>query len=165
MAWATLTNLSTNDLVTEAHMDAIRGNIEYLLDPNKVTTEYNGGSGYSTTSTSFVDVDGTNVKVTLTTNGGPVLVIFSGSAYSSGGTYATYFDIDVDGTRLGNANTGGLQEQQGAASVTFAFTVVAIIDGLTAGSHTFKLKWKTTGTSVMYSQTGNQPVLCHAIEL
>lgn len=162
--WTTMNDLATDDLVTEADMDAIRGNIEYLLDPNKAVVLRNNGGVYSTTSTSFVDVDGTNVKVTLTTNGGPVLILASGAYNGSTGAILG-FDIDVDGARVGNGYTYGLLYVYADSNEYRLMSLPVLVTGLSAGSHTFKLQWKVNTATANLQASANAPVMLSAIEL
>jgi hypothetical protein len=159
--WTTMTDLSAGDLVTEADMDAIRGNIEYLLNPNN-----NGvvrASGYNTTSTSFVDVDATNVKATILTNGGPVLVWVSASFSHSANFGVCNLDIAVDGSRQGS--TGGLLASKlNSLNAEPAITIAILATGLSAASHTFKLQWKTNaGTLTLRANVDT--IIIRAIEL
>lgn len=119
----------------------------------------------STSSNTFVDV--TNLSVTLTTTGRPVMVCLvpddsintpqnlGGVATSAGGTYnlAVSYQIDVDagarkigltplGLTTGLAVSGQTDMAWGAGSVM-------VVDVPAAGSHTYKLQYKiTTGSSV-----------------
>ena len=156
MAWATMTNLSTGDLVTETHMDNIRGNIEYLLDPNKDQAIRDNTTNYTTTSTSFVDVDATNLSFTITTNGGPVEVWFSVPYMANGGGRPS-FDVDVNGTRIGASFSHGLAT--GGASPTTGDVHTVSWKGyheIAAGNHTFKLQYRvfSSGT-VTIPSAGN----------
>jgi hypothetical protein len=165
--WTTMNDLETGDLVTEADMDALRGNLEYLLDPNKQRILRDNTAAYSTTSTSFVDVDATNLAITLTTHGGPVLVLFGGVHYHSGGGGAEiHYDVAVDGTRLASSFSGGLVYDQFADTRPKHAALAVLLTDLSAGSHTFKLQWKTnSSTAYLYSQTAQTPVQFAAIEL
>lgn len=163
-SWTTMNDLSTGSLVTEADMDAIRENIEYLLDPNKQQVQRNNSGSYSTTSTVFVDVDATNVKSTVTTNGGPVLVMVTLNA-SHAGLVNISFDIDVDGTRWGASFTDGICEVYGN-SVLRVVNFAILVTGLGAASHTFKLQWKTdAGTAYLVSNSTQVPVTITAVEI
>lgn len=166
MSWTEMTDLGVGDLVSAADMDAIRTNIEYLLNPDDDATLHNEGSDYSTTSGSFVDVDATDLAATITTNGGPVLVIVTGAAAHNVGGWA-YFDIDVDGTRHGSANTLGLMALYANSSSDYqSITLCAWITGLGADSHTFKLQWRAaSGTAYLKSTTSTIPVGLVAVEL
>lgn len=163
MTWTTLPDLNDGDVLTGDHMDQIRGNIEYLLNPNSGLVKHNKGSSYYTTSTGFVDVDSENLSIALTTNGGPVLVLFVGTAYISGATLL--FDIAVDGTRFASDNAYGLARlttPSGNTPVSFA----VLVDGLSAGTHTLKLQWRVTSSiGDLSSHVANVPITFQAIEL
>lgn len=110
-----------------------------------VSDEYtpNEGSDYTTTSTSFVDVDATNLALTITTTGGDVEVHFDGNAYNASLTEQIFFDVDVDGTREG-LDDGFIYIITNSGKQP-SFT--RLITGLSAASHTFKLQWKTTAST------------------
>lgn len=163
--WATMNDLSTGDLVTETDMDTLRGNIEYLLNPNHEAIVYGTGN-YLTTSTSFVDVDATNLSITLTTNGGPVLVTFTCQVYSSANVMA--FDITVDGTRVGAGYSRGLTAQDLINDFDGAnVSCTVLVTGLAAGSHTFKLQHLSGngGNAIIMASSTYAPVSLSAIEL
>jgi hypothetical protein len=156
-SWTTMNDLATDDLVTEADMDAIRGNIEYLLAPPSGTCSRETTT--TTTSTSFVDVDATNQAITITTAGGHVQVTFNVvmELVASG---SLYLDIDQDGSRAGGANGLIYQGYLAGDHQREAITVSWLFEDLEAGSHTFKLQWKVnTGTVTFYWGKG------YAVEL
>lgn len=165
MTWTAMTDLSAGDLVTEAHMDAIRGNIEYLLAPNHERQQRTGAGDYTTTSTTFVDIDATNLACTITTYGGPVLVVVTGSAYHSAANGYCNFDIDVDGNREGGVVRGlhSVQDTVGGALVPVAFP--HLVTGLSAGSHTFKLQWCTLAGTLTLLNTASYVAQISVIEL
>jgi len=72
-SWETMADLATGDLVTETHLDAIRGNIEYNLTPNQDQVKYTAGT-IVTASTSWVDMP--YMELTVSTNGGHLRVEF-----------------------------------------------------------------------------------------
>ena len=109
-------------------------------------------SAYTTTSATFVDVDATNLAITITTHGGPVLVCFAGSAAHSDNTNGiVHFDVDVDGTRYGDSFADGICQKPKAGYDNVSFAV--IVNGLDPGSHTFKLQWREDGTGTAYLQS------------
>jgi hypothetical protein len=165
--WTAMNDLSTGDLVTEADMDAIRGNIEYLLDPNHARTRRDTAS-YTTTSTTFVDVDATNLAISLETHGGPVLVSVAGAASMTGVGALTYFDLEVDGVRQGSASGSGaglVAFTSPAASHQHNISLAHLVTGLAAGTHTFKLQWRVSATTATLYAAANNPVHVMAIEL
>lgn len=62
MTWTTPVTWATNQLVTAANMnEQVRDNLNYLLAKPTVKILGDTGANYSTSSTSFVDVDVTNL--------------------------------------------------------------------------------------------------------
>ena len=166
--WTLMNDLSTGDLVTEADMDALRGNLEYLLDPNHQRIRRDDAGDYATTSTVFVDVDATHLTLTLETHGGPVLVFLTGTASMSGVGSLTYFDVAVDGVRAGtpSASGAGLTTfTSPAASTQHNVSFSFLVTGLAAGVHTFKLQWRVGSTTGYLYANSNSPVHFTAIEL
>jgi hypothetical protein len=167
--WTTMTVLETGDLVTEADLDAMRGNIEYLLDPSKQSILRFNGTSYSTTSSAFVDIDATNLSISLTTYGGPVLVTFTGNVYAGTTGQRILVDFTVDGTRYANSSYGLVQIYNPGTSTTNTqpVTFAVLLTGLSAGSHTFKMQWAIAGGSTAYliTNTAFCPVQFSAIEL
>ncbi len=164
--WTAMRDLATDDLVTEADMDAIRGNIEYLLDPNRQRILRDNGSYYATTSTAFVDVDATNLAATLDTHGGPVLALVSGSAWNASAGSAVYLDLAVDGARVGASFAGLLLVTSIAAGEEHNASFALLVTGLAAGSHTFKLQWKVNGgTGNLRATAASIPLGLTVIEL
>ena len=145
MAWTTpKTDWTTGELVSASDMNSIGQNLVALKNLPKAvggtTAEISASSG------SFVDVDSENLNLTITTTGGDVLAHFHGSV-SLGRREGGYFDVDVDGTRQGD-NSGILRSYFNArdGSVYHAVSFTRLIQNLSAGSHTFKLQWRTNGT-------------------
>lgn len=114
-------------------------------------------------STTFADVDGTNLNLTITTGARRVLIVLqaSGSVNNAAGGIA--IDVDLDGARLGGA-TGGLMFMNTPVSgeampVGFSY----ITDTLSAASHTFKLQWLQANTSHTATLRGSDPTLSFAV--
>jgi hypothetical protein len=108
--------------------------LSMLTDAN--TTTVTGVNTSSTTSTSYVDIPDMTITVTANTK---VFVSFIATIDSNAGSDELIRITD------------------GAGSTTYAeFTLVSLevtlsklITGLTPGSHTFKIQWKTSGLSVI----------------
>lgn len=166
MAWTAIPDKSTGDQMDETWYDTyFKANMEYLLDPNKDTTIHNEGSDYTTTSTSFVDIDATDLAITLTTNGGPVLVMAAGGCTGST-TLTIHFDFTVDGTRYTSGNTNGIAPVTTGSGRLDLLSFAVLVTGLSAGSHSFKLQWRVNGgTGTLHSQTSDSPVYFAAIEI
>lgn len=124
--------------------------------------ERNNSGSYTTTSTTFADIDATNLKVTLTTGAHRVLVGFTGVVQNSQSTEFGDFDIDLDGSRMGAgalgiiANTMAIVDRH-----PLSFTILSNV--LTAASHTFKIQWKSSNVSntvsLLSNSTGWEPRL------
>lgn len=148
MAWTT-PKTWTAALVTVDEMNThVRDNLNWLKDP--VTDIVSLAGQLTTTSTNFTDATG--LTLTVTTLGGTVMVGFFGVIVNSGGSW-TNVDLAVDGTRQGG--TDGLVTQATASNVeTVAF--VTLVEGLAAGSHTFKIQWKVNaGTATLYAENSS----------
>lgn len=156
-SWTAMDNLSAGDVVTEADMDAIRGNIEYLKDPNRALTEYDNSADYTTTSATYVNVDATNVTLSVTSNGGPVLVwamvtIASNSSPSSFG-----FQITVGG------NACATYDGDKVATNAVGQVVLWGYYQPTAGAQTVNLQYKSDGSTTLTVSSNGQNVVLGAI--
>lgn len=113
----------------------------------------------TTTSTSFTDATG--LTTTLTTGAHRCLVTCAFAAKMSTAGIVAYFDIAVDGTRVGQ--TGGLQLFSGSEFQTV--TLSYLTDVLSAASHTIKVQWKvSSGTGTLLAGTVNTPAILTVIE-
>ena len=141
MAWTTpKTDWETGELVAASDMNEIGENLAALRQPATavgITTER-----ITTTSDAFADVDSANMNLTITTTGGDVLVMFTGMVILAGNTPA-YFDLEVDGVRLGGSD--GIRSAKSLA--LGVVSISRLIQSLSAGSHTFKLSGERTGVT------------------
>jgi hypothetical protein len=103
------------------------------------------GGNHSITSTSFADVSTTELGLTLTTNGGPILCMFSGTIVGPGGSERMMLDITIDGTRIGAAATNNGLFTSGSAATLESATIIAKSGALGAGSHTVRLQARVGG--------------------
>jgi hypothetical protein len=156
MAWTEPKTWSAEPLVAGDLNTHLRDNLNAIKDPPTAHYELDESADYTTSSQSFVNVDNTPGKLSLTisTNGGDVLVGF----HAIVGTAATgvpicYFDIEVDGNRIGGDD--GICTVRHSGGVATLVSFVRLITGLEAGSHTFKLQWKVnTSTETLYAGAG-----------
>jgi hypothetical protein len=157
MAWTTPKTWNTGDLVTATDLNThLRDNLDALKGPPTGSYVLNQGSDYTTTSTSFVDLDATNLSLTITTTGGDVLVVFAGTGLTAGGN-AVYLDITLDGTRVGG-NDGIVDIYNGY----FPIPLVYLLRSVSAGSHTIKLQWKVSGgTGTLFAGAGTSAFDLH----
>ena len=153
MAWTTPTTQTTGTLITASEWNTqITNNLEALKNPPSDQYVGNEGADWTTTSTSFVDVDGTDLSLSITTTGGDVLIGFHGNVASGANTF---FDVTIDGTAV--AGDDGIVALQGAGSTApgrpIGFT--RLVTGVSAAAHTIKLRWKVaSGTSTLYGGAG-----------
>lgn len=142
--------------MTASIMNAhVRDQLNALKTPAGGYNKLNLGSDITTTSTSFVDVDATELALTFTTGGGDVMIFFSGSVRNTA-SVRNYFDIyeSVAATRYGGDDGLIYTITSNATTATNASFAVRIT-GLSAASHTFKLQWKVaSGTGVILAGAG-----------
>ena len=150
--WTTPKTWAIGELVRASDLNAqLRDNLSALKDPPSAHYMLDETANYQTTSTTFVDVDGTKLSFTLSTNGGDVLVSFYGLITGPYGATMAYLDVAVDGVRVGGDD--GLLGDGILGGQVFAFTV--LVSGLSAGEHTFSLQWRVNGDyAVLYAGAG-----------
>lgn len=152
MAWTVPMTWTNGLLVTNTHLNThVRDNLDYLKNPPTATVATT--TARTTTSTSFVTVDGTYFKHSLTTAGGDVLVGFQGVVTSS--TNATVsFTVEVDGVKVSGSSTHGIWKGVNVGTGGAGVTLSWLATGLSPGVHTFELFWKTsTGTLTLEPNT------------
>lgn len=132
----------------------LRDKFTALKVPAGGYNKINEGTDYTTTSTSFTDIDATDMALTVTTGGGDFEFHFSGCVVNGTVSARTYFDVLVDGVAF--AGDDGLlvvTSQSSASPVNASFSIR--IPSLSAASHTFKVQWKVSaGTSTMHAGAG-----------
>jgi len=159
MAWTTPKDWETDELVTAGDLNThVRDNLAALKNPPSAHFEANESANYTTTSASFADVDATAGKcsLTITTSGGDVLVHFHGTVEHSAGGIGIHFDVYVDSGDIGG-NDGIVRVRSANAADAMCVSFTRLIAGLSAGSHTFKLRWKlstASGTGTLFAGAG-----------
>lgn len=155
MAWTTARTWVSGELVDETILNThIRDNLNALKTPPTDFSLSAAGSDYTESSSTFNDIDATNLSATITTTGGDILVGFCGSVFQSG-SGKQYWDILDNGVSVtGDSNGIGLvanTSYEGLASFVY------LIESPSAGSHTIKLQWRVTaGTGTLESTTGQE---------
>ena len=99
----------------------------------------------STSSTSFVDLP--DRSVTLTTSGGSVLVMFSGSHKASNVYMTGYWRIVRDGSVVVAYNNHGF------SPLEWTTTTLIGVDTPPAGQHTYKVQWRVNQETLTASET------------
>jgi len=159
MAWTTPKTWTSEPLTSSDLNLYLRDNQNHIHDRQETNARYdtNESADYTTTSTIFVDIDSDNLKLTITTHGGEVLVgFFAATTSTASGADRTYFELDVDGSPY--AGDDGLivtRYEGGSAGHPFMLGFVIQIPDLSAASHVFKMQWKTSaGTAKLWAGAG-----------
>ena len=160
--WTAPRTWTTGELVTKTIMDAhVRDNLDFLKTPANsgiITT----ASDFTTTSASFTDV--TWATTTFTNYGGGFLVLFQATLSNSSLGAITNFDLMVDGAALGGSSGIGAVVQSVAAYAVYQ-TIMFKVAAASAGSHTIKLRVKTsTGTLTINGTTSNVKPIYYVCE-
>lgn len=149
MAWTTPKTWGTEVLTSSDMNTYVSDNLTYLEDTieglarlTKTTT-----STYSTTSTSFVNIDGAETVISITTSGRHVLVSATGRMTNIPESGVVVLQLLIDGTAVFQRAVSGAYVNN---------EIVYIATGLSAGAHTFRLQYRTTGTSSISYVSGNQ---------
>lgn len=168
MAWTTPKTWTTGEPLTAGDLNThLRDNLEALRQPPTAHYEPDETSDYSTTSGTFVDVDSTNLALTITTNGGDVLVGFHGSAggvAGSGGMRYLQFDVEVDSERVAGDDGIVALGVPGSSTVISPISFARLVTGLAPGGHTFKLQWRRNNTGLtgtLYAGAGTSGLDVH----
>lgn len=121
------------------------------------------GGNYTTTNTSFENIDGTNCTITITTGNNKVKIGAVITSYFSVTGVGGYYDVTIDGVRQGGVS--GLVGYHSSGNGYFAnasFTYMTP-SALSAGSHTFVLQHMSGSGNIMTTMAGNIP-LCFWVE-
>ncbi len=142
MAWTTPRTWVVGELVTASLMNAhVRDNLNYLLAGRANDVAHDTGSS-TTTSTSYTDVDATNLTVTVTPKSSRVLV-FCHLILESSGAAIGYAQIYGDNS----AGTSG--EYTVTNSDHKGICMIHPFTGLTPGTtYTFTAQFKSASGSV-----------------
>ena len=149
MAWTTpKTDWETGELVAASDMNEIGENSGGVESSRRPQLEYTTERHYNVSlgNADFADVDSANMNLTITTTGGDVLVhVYTVSVILAGNTPA-YFDLEVDGVPFGWQQMAFRETAQIIIALVrdYPFEHFSrLIQSLSAGSHTFKLQWRT----------------------
>jgi hypothetical protein len=168
--WTAPITWEVDQLVTADNLNQqIRDNQEYLLSPNHQRILRDNSGTYTITNvTSFQDIDSTNLSIDLETHGGPVWVHFHAVAFGNGTAINSFFDIAVDGTRVGNAFTLGLATfNTYNNAIRHPLTISILLTGLAAATYTIRPQWRTDPSDyvTLLANSSDNPVIFEAIEL
>lgn len=146
MGWTLPKTWVTGDLITANDMNThVKENLIALKGP--ATLMYNSPLYLSTTSTSFVDIDATNLTFNATTSGGRFLIGMIGKTDMGSFNTTVYFDFRIglqgsSGVQVGNATNGII-----SALTSVSFDVLYLSNIFAAGTYTIKPMWKVANSS------------------
>ena len=145
--WQEIAAFATSKIISTEKLDIIIGNLNFLRTPARYFYErLVADADYTTTSTTFVDIDATNMVTTFTTYGNPVRISLRARVISSTTGWCE-IEFVVDGAALSNDFAIGVHRQR--ADIDQGLNVERLVE-LAAGSHTFRAQWSTTaGTLTM----------------
>lgn len=126
------------------------------LNAAKVTRT-NVGSNITVASTTWQDMDSTNLTITMSTGARRVLLALSGRI-SNSGTGLTRFGFSVDGTPVlaeAAGSNGVTCVRSDANGVSLGLMVVYLTDVLSAASHTFRPRWNCSANTTTAHQTAS----------
>lgn len=133
--------------------------VQNLVKVTSANYIFDDSPNWTTTSTSFVDIDATDLSLTITTNGKPVRISFHG-IFSVSTTLHLYLNFTIDGTV--HAADDGILRNTMAINATYALSFTRWITGLSAAAHTFNMRWKvSTGTATLYAGAGTAGIDTH----
>ncbi len=119
----------------------LRDDIQWLKAPP--FTSYLTPALVTTTSTSFIQV--TSCQVSVTSAGGNILIAACGESDNSAAGNINYWDLAIDGTRVGDASLGlsvitacGIQYADNISMTYFTTSPPS------AGAHTYSVHWKVS---------------------
>ncbi len=121
----------------------------------------NYGSNYSTTSTSFVDVNASLFYLTITAPASGNVVLRASMPIEFNGGGQAIFNWREGSTDLTNTNFIAVNNGSSfprAGTHTFN----AYLSGISAGSHTYKLGFRSTSGATFFGYTNSSPFLLEA---
>ena len=129
----------------------IKANGEYLFNGRPYVNDRYLGSALTGTTTSWAAVSTTNARMTATINSGRVRGQFEFPfklSSSSAGIAWVWFDVAVDGVRLGDSTLGLVVAPTEGDGNLRTVVVPFIATGVAVGNRNFDLYWKLkTSTS------------------
>jgi len=145
MTWTTPRTWTDEELVTANFMNTeIRDNLNYLFQRPVSVVGHTGGGTYSTTSSTFVDIDATNLKVSLTPQTGRLMLMFSGYLYADVSPDLAGFRFLVGGSAVPAAVTV-------LGPTGTHYTIWAYTSGVNTGASVdVKVQWKANPPRTNY---------------
>lgn len=138
-----------NSVALTGYAGGAAGTVTALLGITNAGAQLSIGSAERTagdvTTTSGTLVDLTGMSVTITTGARRVLLGFQSQVMVTGGGIAANFTFTIDGTVV--SGTDGWGQVDAGGSTAHLVTLAYLTDALSAGSHTFKVQWRSNGVA------------------
>jgi hypothetical protein len=156
MAWTAPRTWLLLEQITATYLnEQVRDNLDYLFNRPRSIIDIANGSNINVTSTTFAAVDDNQFTVELETAGGDVELNLR-LQVSVPANAVVAIDFLIDNTNYVSSGTstpltnGISTVPQTTAAVVGTTNVRAVVQGLSAGVHNFKLRMRTsTGTAVV----------------
>ncbi len=162
--WTTPKTWSVDELVTAPAMNVhVRDNLGYLFLRPLASSVQTSGTAYAVTSTSWAEVDATNLKLTLRTASGRVMIGLGATMNGSQGmSFGARVSID-NGAQV----EGWGDAVQISVGATLAPLLPLVVTGLSAGEHTFSLELRvnTAGTTLTVHRAAERPLRFWVLEV
>ena len=136
------TKAANDDITATLWNTYVRDNEAYYFNGRPLVNATYLGSAITGTTTSFAAVSTTNARMNATINSGRAKGLFEFPfklSFSSAGVAYAWFDVAVDGVRLGDSTLGLVVNDSTALR---EIVVPFVATGLSVGSHNFDLYWK-----------------------
>lgn len=152
MAWTTPITFVAGNPLTAAQLNAIQANLNALKAPP--ASLFNGLAAYSSvnvSSTSFVELDATNLSPSITMAGGRMLVLFHCNLSPTGSGDDFFINMKLDGGNVGISSIGfgGITVNTGK---TLAYDVSFATAALAAGAHGLRVYGRVGGGNTIAFQ-------------
>lgn len=154
MAWTTPQTWAAGNPITDTELNReVRDNLNALKAPPTDSYSADEASDWSTSSTSFVAIDGTDLSLSITTTGGDIFVHFHGNVAASVGANI-YFQLVLDGVGV-VGDDGHIAVNTGSGAPGRPVSFSRLLTSVAAGAHTIFINWKTSaGTATLYGGAG-----------
>jgi hypothetical protein len=127
------------------------------------------GSDLTTTSSTWADMDSTNLTITMTTGARRVMLTVTGmlSTDVAATSVGVGFSVDATGVPTEAAASTGVWATHMSTGIFYPISAVYITDVLSAASHTFRPRWnRRSGSGTVTAEQGsNQFIIFSAVEL
>src|SRR5690606_33302274 len=160
--WTTPKTWAVDELVTAPVMNThLRDNLGYLFARPATQLVQTSGSNHAVLSTAYVPVDEAQLRLTLTTHSGRVLIGLIATLTGNATLFAG-FRVNID--------NGARYEAWGESLQVLVTPIIAplpplLVVGLTPGAHTFVLESKVASHVLSIHRTPERPLRFWVMEV